>query len=109
MPLESSIQRSIMQILQAIPSSYVVKIHGSAYGRKGVPDILWIYQGRAIFAELKQPGRTMDKLQRFEAAKIQLAGATHFVWQSVAEAREDISRVIRPPECSGTVDQECPE
>ena len=47
---------------------------------RGVPDRLILYRGRALFLELKAPGKTPDPLQEREAELIRTVGGFACVW-----------------------------
>ena len=93
MPLESSIVNSIRKTIA--PGWWSLKIHGGPYSTAGVPDLLCIRDGRAVFLEVKQPGKHPTQLQLaiMETIKKQ-AGAPCFVVRSAAEAVECLSRIL---------------
>lgn len=53
-PLESSISKSIIKAINAIPGCRVKKFHGSAFGAMEL-DIYGCCRGRAVFIEVKRP------------------------------------------------------
>lgn len=55
MPRESTIVAKIMKAATAA-GWYVVKLHGGAFQKAGIPDLLCIRRGKAAFLEVKVPG-----------------------------------------------------
>ena len=88
MPRESSIVTSILVRLRRSKDCYVVKLHGSRFGRRGLPDILYVQNGRATFLEVKQPGGKLSPLQVVEIERIRRSGARVFVATSATRALE---------------------
>ena len=58
--------------------------------RAGVPDLLIVCNGRAIFVEVKSERGTLTPLQEHELGKIKAAGAMSLVARSV----EEVERVL---------------
>lgn len=87
MPRENSIVSSIRKAAKK-QGWWTLKIHGG-FGRAGIPDILCLKDGRAVFLEAKQPGKKASKLQVFTMGEIESeAGAPCFVVTSATEAIE---------------------
>ena len=91
MPLESAITRRIMDYLRTIPNSYILKLHGSVYSRRGVPDILFVWDGHAFFFEVKGPRGKLSKAQVVQAHRLGEAGATVAVVGGVDEVKDVIA------------------
>lgn len=86
-PSEKSIVDKITAYLR-LKGAYVVKQHGSQYGRAGVPDLLVCYQGRFYGFEVKKPiGGVVSKLQRIEIDRIKESGGVACVVTSVEEVK----------------------
>lgn len=86
MPLESRITATIK--MAAMRSGWwVMKIHGGPYQVAGIPDLLLIRNGMAVFLEVKQPGKkaTAAQLRRMDEIE-EMGGARCYVVTSVAEA-----------------------
>jgi hypothetical protein len=85
---ESALTASILRRLAREPECYAVKRHGSAWGRRGEPDVYGCYRGRAFVLEVKAPGRagTLTVLQGRALAAWRAAGAISAVVESVEEA-----------------------
>lgn len=87
-PSEKSIVDAITKYLRA-KGAYVVKQHGSQYGRAGVPDLLVCYEGRFYGFEVKKPvGGVVSKLQLIEIDRIKAAGGIAAVVTSVQQVKE---------------------
>ncbi len=67
------------------------KLHGGPMQTRGLPDLMVVYRGRAVFMEVKKPGGVATKLQAHVIAKLQAAGAQAGVVTSVNEATELLS------------------
>ncbi len=69
------------------------KLHGGPMQRRGLPDLLVVYEGEAVFMEIKKPGGKATKLQAYIIAQVQAAGGRGGVVTSVQEACELLSFV----------------
>lgn len=85
MPLESTITAAIRMNAEFI-GWYVVKTHGGRYQAAGLPDLLCLRAGRAVWLEVKQPGKKPTKLQERRLAELRSAGCVAEVVTSVGEA-----------------------
>jgi hypothetical protein len=58
-----------------------MKIHGGPYQLAGVPDLLCLKEGRAVFLEVKQPGKRATEIQARRMNEIETQGgaACHVV------------------------------
>ena len=76
-------------------------LHGSVYGRNGLPDILAIYRGHPICIEAKNPNNgRLRKLQAWELTRAREAGATTIVARSrqdVTDALDHIDHILDHP------------
>lgn len=52
-----------------------IKIHGSAYSRKGEPDVIGVYRGWPFAIEAKQPGEEPSPMQWVRLSEWAQAGA----------------------------------
>ena len=59
--------------------------------KAGVPDIVVVYQGQAMFIELKPPGRSLSANQREFAQTLAAAGA----WFQVAHSIDEVAGYLR--------------
>ena len=73
MPLEKQIIKNITRWLNQ-RSVWWMKTHGSPYTRAGIPDLLLLYQGKAMFLEVKQPGKKPTAIQRAAMIRITSVG-----------------------------------
>lgn len=91
MPRESSIVAAIVRVAKDA-GWWVMKIHGGPYQLSGVPDLLCIKDGRAMFFEVKQPGNTPTLIQKRRMNEIECVGgaACH-----VVTSREQATKYLR--------------
>lgn len=87
-PLERDIQRSMLQWLRSRPRSFTVKLAAGPFSTPGLPDILHIEAGHAIFIEVKRTGGSLTPLQKSVFAMLLKAGATCIVASSLELLRE---------------------
>jgi hypothetical protein len=84
--LESSVVRSILRLRSEYPGLVLVKTLGGP-GRRGLPDLLGCYRGRALAWEVKRPGMRATPLQAAELRRWGEAGAVAATVHSADEAR----------------------
>ncbi len=84
---ESSLTRSILKALQR-RGGFWFKVHGHPGQRRGIPDIIGVYQGRFFGLEVKVPGRAtrVTELQSYILDQIREAGGVADVITSADEA-----------------------
>lgn len=63
------------------------KLHGSSMQQRGLPDLMVVLNGQAIFMKIKKPGGKATILQTHLLCKLQAAGARAGVVTSVDDAR----------------------
>ena len=86
MPRESSIVASIVRSAKQ-SGWWVMKIHGGPHQLAGVPDLLCLRHGKAVFLEVKQPGKRPTQIQAARMNEIETqGGASCHVVTSRAEA-----------------------
>jgi len=73
-------------ILREHPEAIVIKLHGGPYQQAGLPDLLVVIRGRAVFLEVKRPGGALTPLQEHTIARLRAAGALAEVVRSADEA-----------------------
>ena len=93
MPSERSIVGAISRWLTR-QKIWHMKVHGSAYQRAGIPDIIGCARGRFFGLEVKRPGERPTKIQRYELAKLDKAGAITGVVRSVEDAQEVLRKIL---------------
>jgi len=86
---EATVTAKIVKGLNALPSTYVRKVHGGRYGA-GWPDIIGTCHGKTLALEVKSPTTSykVTPLQAAELAKWQAAGAVAGVVTSLAQVVE---------------------
>jgi len=90
MPLESTIVASIVRMAER-NGWYATKLHGGPMQKAGLPDLLMLKDGKAVFLEVKRPGKgkasDATPLQQRRMEEIQRRGGCKcFVVHDVAEA-----------------------
>lgn len=88
MTTEAAITEAIIRWLRA-RGAHVIKTYGGPY-RRGLPDLIGVYRGRALALEVKRPGGKPTPLQEHELGRWAAAGALVAVVTSV----EDVKRLI---------------
>lgn len=88
---ESDLHRKIIAYLKA-KGIWCVKLPGTVWLR-GMPDILAIVNGRAVFLEVKVPGGEATLLQVRMMDQLRKAGAIAEVVTSVSEALSVIEQI----------------
>lgn len=77
-------------------------LHGSVYGRNGLPDIIAIYRGHPLCIEAKNPNNgRLRKLQAWELSRARDAGATTILAhrrQDVTDALNHIDHILDHPD-----------
>lgn len=86
-PLEKTITRNIIKYLNTLPHTYARKLYSSRYS-SGLPDVLAVRLGMAIFIEVKRPGNKPTKMQLVELEKWKGAGAMTIVAYSVDDVKK---------------------
>lgn len=98
---ETALTKRIERYLK-LRGAYWVKQHGSARGRRGVPDLACTFRGISVWFEVKNPGGTgrLSKQQELEIAKIRKAGGLVAVVESVEDVAETLDKVddVLPPQ-----------
>lgn len=84
-PKESTIVAAIVKALRG-RGCWVTKLHGGPTQQAGLPDLLAVYAGRAMFFEVKRPGGEVTRLQSHTLDELKSAGAAARVVCSAAEA-----------------------
>lgn len=90
MPLESTITKSIQRLAKD-RGWWAMKVAGGAFQRPGIPDLLCIRGGRAVFLEVKQPGKKPTPLQSHVMQEIREVGGAV---AEVVTSREEAEKVL---------------
>jgi hypothetical protein len=89
--LESTITRNIIAVAKRL-GYFTFKIAGGPMQTAGMPDLLCIRDGRAVFLEVKRPGGKPSKLQLHRISEIRgIGGAVAEVVFSKEEAERILS------------------
>lgn len=92
---EASIVQSIMRWLKS-QGAHVIKTYGGP-NRRGLPDLIGVYRGRALALEVKRPGGKPTPLQEYELGRWAAAGAVAAVVTSV----DDVKKIIEEVDTGG--------
>lgn len=83
---ESALMTKIKKTLEAM-GLFVVKTHGGPMQMAGLPDLLVIKEGRAIWLEVKTDDGAVTKLQEIMLSRLRKAGCVAEVVRTVEDAR----------------------
>ena len=86
---ETKLQRKIQDYLESL-GAYHFKVHGSAYMKSGIPDIISCYKGFFIGIECKVGKNKPSKLQEEHRDMILAAGGIHIL----AYKLEDVKKIF---------------
>lgn len=96
MALESTITKSIVTLARDL-GWWTFKIAGGPMQTSGIPDLLCVKGGRAVFLEVKQPGKKPTELQKQRMHEIRsIGGATAEVVTSKQEAERILNEHCDP-------------
>jgi len=90
MPLESSITKSIVALAKS-RGWWTFKIAGGPMQTSGIPDLLCVKSGKAVFLEVKQPGKNPTELQKQRIHEIKSIGGAV---AEVVRSREEAERIL---------------
>ena len=84
--LEKAVEKKIKDYL-FIEGYYHVKIHGSSFMVKGIPDIIACIKGLFVGIEVKAPGRinNQSQEQKIHQKNIELAGGIYLLVDNLKE------------------------
>lgn len=85
-PLEKVIVARVLDEARRL-GFFAIKIHGGPFMLKGLPDVLAIRGGRAVWIEVKRPGERPTAVQWAVMGRLEAAGCAVGVATSVGEAR----------------------
>ena len=86
--LEKQVENQIKKWLEQ-NNHWYFKVHGGAFQKTGVPDIIACMNGRFVAIEVKRPsGGVVSKLQQIQMVKIKENGGVVGVARSLAEFLE---------------------
>lgn len=90
MPLETSITKSIVTAATK-RGWWSMKIHGGPFQKSGVPDLLLVKNGLAVFLEVKRPGGKTSAIQDRRISEIRTVGGAV---AEVVTSREQAERIL---------------
>lgn len=96
MPREASIVAAIVRLAKQ-RGWWTMKVHGGPFQLAGVPDLLCIKHGRAVFLEVKQPGKKATPLQARRMNEIETQGGAMC---HVVTSTEEANACLRTDEAS---------
>ena len=86
---ETKLQKKVQDYIESI-GGYCFKVHGSAYMKSGIPDVIVCYKGYFIGIECKIGKNKMSSLQEEHRDMIVRAGGIHIL----AYKLDDVKQVI---------------
>ena len=84
---ESKLQKKIQDYLES-EGAYCFKVHGSAYMKAGIPDIVACYRGAFIGIECKVGKNKMSSLQEEHRDQILRAGGIHILAYKLNDVKQ---------------------
>ncbi len=90
---EKNLKTNVCKMIKKdFPNAWVWKISDKFYA--GIPDLLVLIEGNAIFMELKYGKNTLQKIQIYTIDQINKAGIKAVEIRSVAQAKLEILNLI---------------
>ena len=86
-PLEKTIVANGMKVARSL-GWWCVKMVGNSHMPTGIPDVLAIKGGHAVWMEFKRPGCDPTRIQLHRLSELDGAGCTTAVVRSAGEVRE---------------------
>jgi Holliday junction resolvase len=75
--------------------AWTMKVHGSMFGRRGIPDIVGCHRGEFFAFEAKVPPNTASRQQLREGDKIKAAGGRAIIVTDVSQVHALLNRIER--------------
>lgn len=91
-PLEKTIVNNVLAMARRL-GWWAMKNHGSQYAVAGLPDVLAIKDGKAVWMEAKRPGEEPTRIQEHRLRELAAAGCPVAVVRSACDARQFLERV----------------
>ncbi len=85
-PLERTVRKAIIDTLNSLPHTMALGLAAGPFQQPGLPDILCVVSGRAMFVEVKRPGKTPTPRQAAMLARLSRAKALAAVAFTVKDA-----------------------
>lgn len=90
---EKQIENQIKKWLDKLPNCWYFKVHGDAFQKSGVPDIVACINGRFVGIEVKRPDGRLHALQAYTIEQINNTKGVAFVATSVDEVRTTLEKL----------------
>ena len=91
MPREATIVAAIVRVAESLGWK-PIKIHGGPYQLAGLPDLLCLQKGHAVWLEVKQPGKKPTEIQARRMNELEVKGGTPC---HVVTSKEEASACLR--------------
>lgn len=91
-PLEKTIVAKVMETARRL-GWWTMKNHGSHFSLRGLPDVLAIKGGKAVWMEVKRPGEEPTKIQEHRMRELMAAGCPCTTVRSAGDAMEFLRSV----------------
>jgi hypothetical protein len=85
-PLEKTIVANVMAVARSM-GYWAMKNHGSQFSVAGLPDVLLIKEGRAVWLEAKRPGEEPTRIQEHRIRELIGVGCPVAVVRSAGDAK----------------------
>ncbi len=85
-PLEKTIVANVMAVARSM-GYWTIKNHGSQFSVAGLPDVLLIKEGRAVWLEAKRPGEEPTRIQEHRMRELIGVGCPVAVVRSAGDAK----------------------
>ena len=85
-PLEKTIVNNVMAVARSM-GYWTMKNHGSQFSVAGLPDVLLIKEGRAVWLEAKRPGEEPTRIQEHRMRELIGVGCPVAVVRSAGDAK----------------------
>lgn len=86
---ETRLQKRVQAYIESL-GGYCFKVHGSAYMKAGIPDIVACLEGRFVGIECKVDKNKPSELQLAHGRLIEKAGGVFMVIYSLEEVKENL-------------------
>lgn len=91
----SILQNKLMSKLSKIDKCFSMVMNASGISRRGVPDIMVIIKGKVFFAEIKEPGDRLSKIQSHTIEFLKSIGVPVFIIKNNDDIISFIEEIIK--------------
>jgi len=92
---ESLLRDACHRYLAKLDHAQVIKMHGSAFSKAGVPDTLLVWRGLAVWFEWKVPGGKVSKIQEVRMRRLEHCLSRCFVCSTLGDVEAALIAIIR--------------